>query len=183
MHLASHFAARPPIEYQLTMLFEVCRKFMAMHGKPGTEQIDFTELLNLFKDIEDYLLSHLPKIPCECIEATKCDLCQGKEWLTIADLQRINAMLPLKPAAKLYVDRRTQEQKERYRARMRAWWRKNGEDWRASRSVSKPMDRVRKNSRRRALAASSKSQEDSKEANGFSVMENIEPTSGLKQSQ
>jgi hypothetical protein len=176
--LAPSFAIRPPIEYRLTQLFDVCRSLTVMFGKPGTVAIDFAELVAMFKDIEAYLLSRIPKLPCECIDATKCEVCQGKEWVTLEDLRRIGSTLPRKSEWRSFVERATPEEREKVRAQRRKWWNAHGKEWTNSQSASKRLASAQKRSQKRAQAASSKSADESKAANGPSATDGTKPISG-----
>jgi hypothetical protein len=178
-HLAVAFAIRPQLEYRLSVVMNAVRELLAMARKPGAEAVDWQEVLELYRDAQDFVLSHIPNIPCECIEAIKCDLCQGKEWLTLADLERIRVTLPPRSSGKSRGVRPTPEQRRRLRGRLSAADRKqDASSVKTLRLASKRATARLKHLQKRLSEASSASAGQSAAASGPLETENEKQTSG-----
>ena len=178
-HLAVAFALRPQVEYRLSVIMDAVRGLLALARKPGAKDVDWQEVLEMYRDAQDFVLSHLPSIPCECIEAIRCDLCRGKEWLTLADLERIHVTLPPKSSGKSRGGRRTPEQRRRLRARLSAADRRSGAaSAKTLRLASKRATGLLRRLRKRQSAASSASAGQSAAASGPLETAGEEQTSG-----
>ena len=131
-HLAPLFVIRGFVEGHILRLAELKRGLMATILKHGPAQIEPQMVLDLFDEIEVYLRSHVPNMACECIDPLKCEVCQGKEWLSIADLERLGSIVPRKSKYRLFVEQLSSQDLATLRAQRRDWFRRHGKGYRSA---------------------------------------------------
>jgi hypothetical protein len=174
-HLAPLFLIRPFVEGHLMRLTELKRGLMNTIVKHGPAQIEPQMVLDLFDEIEVYLRSHVPHMPCECIDPLKCEACQGKEWLSIADLERLGSIVPRKSKYRLYVEQLSSQDLATVRAQRRDWYRRHGK---AYQLASKQRAEQRKSLQTQPSEPSCGPEDPSEEPSGALAMDTTRPTFG-----